>query len=141
MPEVHSHYFGLLAARLIARLAPEGLRVVVEQTGASREGELAAITASRVSAYDGLVLSAVGLDPDDVLAIAGDLPVVVLGERQDVRRFDHVEMANTDGAAAAGAPAPRPRVPPAGGARHARPGRPPRGRRRRAPPPGARPPR
>ncbi len=101
VPEVHSHYFGLLAARLIARLAPEGLRVVVEQTGASREGELAAITASRVSAYDGLVLSAVGLDPDDVLAIAGDLPVVVLGERQDVRRFDHVEMANTDGAAAA----------------------------------------
>lgn len=101
VPEVHSHYFGLLAARLIARLAPEGLRVVVEQTGASREGELAAITASRVSAYDGLVLSAVGLDPDDVLAIAGDLPVVVLGERQDVRRFDHVEMANTEGAAAA----------------------------------------
>lgn len=101
VPEVHSHYFGLLAARLIDRLAPEGLRVVVEQTGASREGELAAITASRVSAYDGLVLSAVGLDPDDVLAIAGDLPVVVLGERQDVRRFDHVEMANTDGAEAA----------------------------------------
>jgi len=101
VPEVDSHYFGLLAARLIARLAPEGLRVVVEQTGASREGELAAITASRLNAYDALVLSAVGLDPDDVLAIAGDLPVVVLGERQDVRRFDHVEMANTDGAAAA----------------------------------------
>ncbi len=101
VPEVHSHYFGLLASRLITRLAPEGLRVVVEQTGASREGEVAAITASRVSAYDGLVLSAVGLDPDDVLAIAGDLPVVVIGERQDVRRFDHVEMANTDGAAAA----------------------------------------
>ncbi|TNM68605.1 LacI family transcriptional regulator [Streptomyces sp. NP160] len=101
VPEVHSHYFGLLASRLIKRLAPEGLRVVVEQTGASREGELAAIAASRVNAYDGLVLSAVGLDPDDVLAIAGDLPVVVLGERQDVRRFDHVEMANTEGAAAA----------------------------------------
>ncbi|MGQ7294891.1 LacI family DNA-binding transcriptional regulator [Quadrisphaera sp. KR29] len=101
VPEVDSHYFGLLAARLIARLAPEGLRVVVEQTGASREGELAAITASRVNAYDGLVLSAVGLDPDDVLSMAGDLPVVVLGERQDVTRFDHVEMANTEGAAAA----------------------------------------
>lgn len=101
VPEVHSHYFGLLASLLIARLAPEGLRVVVEQTGASREGELAAITASRVSAYDALVLSAVGLDPDDVLAIAGDLPVVILGERQDVHRFDHVEMANTEGAFAA----------------------------------------
>lgn len=101
VPEVDSHYFGLLASRLIERLAPEGLRVVVEQTGASREGELAAITASRVSAYDGLVLSAVGLDPDAVASLAGDLPVVVLGERQDVRRFDHVEMANTAGAAAA----------------------------------------
>ncbi|TXR56568.1 LacI family DNA-binding transcriptional regulator [Quadrisphaera setariae] len=100
VPEVDSHYFGLLASRLITRLASEGLRVVVEQTGASREGELAAITTSRVSAYDGLVLSAVGLDPDAVASLAGDLPVVVLGERQDVRRFDHVEMANTAGAAA-----------------------------------------
>ncbi|MEH3075779.1 MAG: LacI family DNA-binding transcriptional regulator [Quadrisphaera sp.] len=100
VPEVDSHYFGLLASRLITRLASEGLRVVVEQTGASREGELAAITTSRVSAYDGLVLSAVGLDPDGVASLAGDLPVVVLGERQDVRRFDHVEMANTAGAAA-----------------------------------------
>lgn len=97
--ELDSHYFGMLAARLTARLAQEGLRLVVEQTGASREGELAAISGSRVNAYDGLLLSASNLPAADVAALAGDLPVVMLGERQDLHRFDHVEMANAAGAA------------------------------------------
>lgn len=96
--ELDSHYFGMLAARLTARLAQDGLRLVVEQTGASREGELAAISGSRVNAYDGLLLSASDLSAEDVAALAGDLPVVMLGERQDLQRFDHVEMANAAGA-------------------------------------------
>lgn len=96
--ELDSHYFSMLAARLTARLAREGLRLVVEQTGASRQGELAAISGSRVNAYDGLLLSASDLSAEDVAALAGDLPVVMLGERQDLQRFDHVEMANTAGA-------------------------------------------
>ncbi|WP_345710973.1 LacI family DNA-binding transcriptional regulator [Kineococcus glutinatus] len=101
VPELDSHYFGMLGARLVARLAREGLRVVVEQTGADREGELEAIADSRVNAYDGLILSASGLGSADVAALAGDLPVVMLGERQDMHRFDHVEMSNTAGAEAA----------------------------------------
>ncbi|WP_432546006.1 LacI family DNA-binding transcriptional regulator [Kineococcus sp. SYSU DK004] len=99
--ELDSHYFAMLAAAVVARLSREGLRVVVEQTGASREGELAAITDSRANAYDGLILSASDLGPADVAALVGDLPVVMLGERQDLERFDHVEMANADGAEAA----------------------------------------
>lgn len=96
--ELDSHYFSMLAARLTARLAREGLRLVVEQTGASREGELAAISGSRVNTYDGLLLSASDLSAEDAAALAGDLPVVMLGERQDLQRFDRVEMANTAGA-------------------------------------------
>ncbi|WP_345712903.1 LacI family DNA-binding transcriptional regulator [Kineococcus glutinatus] len=101
VPELSGHYFGLLGSRLVARFAREGLRVVVEETGASREGEMAALRDSRVNAYDGLVLSAVGLSEAEVEALGGDLPVVVLGERQAHRRVDHVRMANVAGAAAA----------------------------------------
>ncbi|MEH3075677.1 MAG: LacI family DNA-binding transcriptional regulator [Quadrisphaera sp.] len=101
VPELDSPYFGMLAARLVERLSLEGLRVAVEQTGASREGELAAITDSRVNAYDALVLSATGLSASDLAGLAGDLPVVLLGERQDMTRFDHVEMPNLAGAEAA----------------------------------------
>ncbi|WP_299035688.1 LacI family DNA-binding transcriptional regulator [uncultured Pseudokineococcus sp.] len=101
VPALDSPYFSQLAGRLVERLAREGLRVVVEQTGASREGEAAAVRDSRVNAYDGLVLSAVGLGAGDVRALAGDLPVVALGERQDLRRVDHVGMANVEGARAA----------------------------------------
>lgn len=96
--ELDSHYFGMLAARFAERLSREGLRVVVEQTGSSREGDIAAISDSRVNAYDGLILSASELAAGEVAAIAGDLPVVMLGERQDLERFDHVEMANVEGA-------------------------------------------
>ncbi len=102
VPSLDAPYFGQLAGRLASRLAREGLRLVVEQTGASPEGEAAAVRDSRGGAYDGLVLSAVGLG-GDVRALAGDLPVVALGERQDLRRVDHVGMANTEGARAAAA--------------------------------------
>ena len=82
-------------------MAEEGLRVVVEETGGVREGEIAALRGSRLNAYDGLVLSSVGLRDGEVAAVRGDLPVVVLGEEPFHHRVDHVSMANVDGSAAA----------------------------------------
>jgi DNA-binding LacI/PurR family transcriptional regulator len=101
VPTVSDPYFSMLSTLLVARFAREGLRLVIEETSASREGEMAALQGSRYNAYDGLLLSAVGLQEPEVDALRGALPVVVLGERQFHHRVDHVSMDNVAGAAAA----------------------------------------
>ncbi|WP_090031352.1 LacI family DNA-binding transcriptional regulator [Cellulomonas marina] len=97
VPEIDVPYFGLLAGLLVRRAAEHGYEVVVEQTGATREEELAALVSSRVRRYDGLVLSAVQLSDADSDLLHGDMPVVVLGERRYDRPVDHVTMANVEG--------------------------------------------
>ena len=66
IPELDRPYFGQLAARVIARSADLGYRVAIEQTGAAVAGELAAIALSRTLDCDGLILSAVGLGPEEI---------------------------------------------------------------------------
>lgn len=101
VPEINRPYFGHLAELLIERFGQQGMRVVVEQTGASREGELDAVVFSRLRMYDGLVLSAVGLGDPDIDLLRVDFPVVVIGERIFDGKIDHVVMANVDAARAA----------------------------------------
>src|SRR5690606_37862171 len=59
IPEIDRPYFGHLATLLIERARERGFDLVVEQTDASRDRELDAISRSRLRNYDGLVLSAV----------------------------------------------------------------------------------
>ncbi|MER7973035.1 LacI family DNA-binding transcriptional regulator [Streptomyces sp. NPDC096080] len=101
VPEIDRPYYGRLAAALIAAAARHGLRVAVEQTGAVRENELAALSLSRNRLYDGLILSTVGLGPADADRLRTDHPLVILGERIFGGPVDHVAMPNVDGAHAA----------------------------------------
>ncbi|WP_227468144.1 LacI family DNA-binding transcriptional regulator [Microbacterium sp. YJN-G] len=101
VPEIDRPYFGLLASLLIERAAARGYELVVEQTAASRDRELDAISRSRLRNYDGLILSAVELHDDDAVLLRGDFPTVALGERGFTGPLDHVVMANADGAALA----------------------------------------
>lgn len=101
VPEVDRPYYGQLAARIIAQAGTRGFRVVVEQTGSSRESELDALALSRNRLYDGLILSTVGLGPADTELLKVDYPVVILGERIFEGPVDHVAMPNVEGARAA----------------------------------------
>lgn len=101
VPEVDRPYYGQLAARIITHARRHGLRVVVEQTGADREDELAALALSRNRLYDALILAAVGLGPADRDLLRVDYPVVVLGERIFDGPVDHIAMANVAGTRAA----------------------------------------
>ncbi|MEV6109932.1 LacI family DNA-binding transcriptional regulator, partial [Streptomyces sp. NPDC051940] len=101
VPEVDRPYFGLLAAGIIEAAGRHGLRVGIEQTGARREDELAALTMSRNRLYDGLIISAVGLGARDAQALKVDHPVVVLGERIFGGPVDHVAMPNVEASEAA----------------------------------------
>lgn len=99
--EIDRPYYGQLAAKIIAEAAKHNLDVLVEQTGATRENEIEALWLSRNRMYDGLILSTVGLGPDDVELLNVDYPVVILGERIFNGPVDHVAMANVEGAKAA----------------------------------------
>ncbi|WP_093182611.1 LacI family DNA-binding transcriptional regulator [Sanguibacter gelidistatuariae] len=91
-------YFGDLAARVARALEATGRHLVVEQGGATREGELAAVSLARLKMYDGVLLSVVGLDSADVDRLRTATPIVLLGERELPERFDHVSMGNVEGA-------------------------------------------
>lgn len=100
LPDLDRPYNGQLAALIIHEGQRHGLRVVVEETGARRQDELDAIALSRVRLYDGLILSAVGLDSTDLAQMAASGPVVLLGERVSDSPADHVGVPNVAGAAA-----------------------------------------
>jgi DNA-binding LacI/PurR family transcriptional regulator len=97
VPGFEAPYFGELAARIARRLEATGRHLVVEQSGASREGELEALSLARLHLYDGVLLSVVGMTHDDVAHLRTTVPVVLLGEQQMPQRFDHVRMDNVEG--------------------------------------------
>jgi DNA-binding LacI/PurR family transcriptional regulator len=101
VPELDRPYFGELAARISRAASEQGFRVAVEQTGATREQELAALAESKNRMFDGLILSTVALGPEDADLLRVDYPVVILGERIFAGPADHIAMPNIDGAEAA----------------------------------------
>lgn len=97
VPDIDRPYFGMLARLLIERAAAHGYELVIEQTHASREREVDAISRSRLRSYDGLFLYAAELRDDDAMLLRGEFPIVVLGEHAYSGPIDHVEMANAEG--------------------------------------------
>ena len=98
VPRFDLHYYGELASWISEALAPEGMHLVVEQSGASRERELSALSLARLQQYDGVLLSAVGLDTSDLDRIHPDVPIVLLGEQAVPDRYHRVRMDNAAGA-------------------------------------------
>ncbi|MFI7706867.1 LacI family DNA-binding transcriptional regulator [Nonomuraea sp. NPDC049480] len=101
VPEIDRPYFGLLAAHVVTQARDRGFHVAIEETGAAAAGEIDAIAHSHTLHFDGLILSAVGLDPRDERLAGGGYPIVMLGEQDFAARFDHVAMPNEDGTKAA----------------------------------------
>jgi DNA-binding LacI/PurR family transcriptional regulator len=98
VPSFAPGYFSELGSRLADRFADHGLRLVMERTGGDVDAELDALAASRVSRYDGFVLSVIGGNAADLEHLRVDTPVVLIGERTVPARFDHVLMDNIGGA-------------------------------------------
>ncbi|MEP7764496.1 LacI family DNA-binding transcriptional regulator [Sanguibacter sp. 25GB23B1] len=98
VPGFEHMYFADLAARVARSLEQTGRHLVVERGGASREGELAALSLARLRMYDGVLLSVVGLERSDIDRLRAATPIVLLGERDLPKRYDHVAMDNVEGA-------------------------------------------
>ncbi len=98
VPELDEAYYAHLAARLSDEAQVHGYHVVLERTGATREGELGALSPERLAAYDGVVISPVVLDADDLRAAHLERPCVLLGERPFRGDIPHVMMDDIGGA-------------------------------------------
>lgn len=102
VPELGQPYFGELADEILAAARRNNVQVLIEPTGFTREGELAALREPRRGLVDGLLFSPAALEQADV-ALLEDLgyPLVLLGEQVFSPRVDHVTMRNVEGARAA----------------------------------------
>ena len=97
VPDLDGAYYSHLAARLSDAAEAHGYHVVLERTGATREGERSAVAADRLDAYDGVVFSPVALGADDLRRARIERPCVLLGERPLPGKFAHVMMDNVGG--------------------------------------------
>lgn len=93
-----SGYYAMLADILVGRFQGEGYRLVVEYTGGLAETEQAMLASSSLDGYDGLVLGLAHSDAADIERLVATTPVVLVGERAFVHRYDHVVMDNVRGA-------------------------------------------
>lgn len=101
LPELSLSYFAELADAVIARAAEHQLVVLVEQTNADRNREIAVLSSPRTQFTDGLIFSPLGMGEEDAEHLYVGYPLVVLGERIFGGPKDHVTMQNVEAARAA----------------------------------------
>ncbi len=93
VPELRLPYFAELADEVIKAAGARGRTVLVEQTGGTREGELAVLASDRRRMTDGLLLAPVALRDGDVPTLEADAALVLLGERR-LGAVPRVSMSN-----------------------------------------------
>lgn len=101
IPELRQNYFAELADSIIRAADARGIGVVIDQTSATREGEIAALSGERLRLTDGVLFSPERLGQEDVELLNVSYPLVLLGERIFGGPTDHVTMRNVEAARAA----------------------------------------
>src|SRR5690349_17257134 len=66
IPELRQNYFAELADTIIRMAARHGVDVVIDQTSATREGELAVLSGERLRLTDGVLFSPERLGQEDI---------------------------------------------------------------------------
>src|SRR5690606_24556364 len=93
LPGLTEPYFAELAQCVVDRAREHGLRVVVVTTRGDRAEELAILRGDQVFA-DGVIMSAVGLAPEDEALPHPSLPTVLIGDRGAGADVAHVTPDN-----------------------------------------------
>ena len=94
IPDLRSQYFGELADAVIAAARERGYTVLIDQTNGERENELRVAQGFHPHLLDGVILSPLSLENDDLLHRKVSIPLVLLGERTYDAPFDHVGIDN-----------------------------------------------
>lgn len=93
-------YYAELASKLMSVAAESDYRVLVEQTGATAENELAALTGTLRQLTDALIHIPLAADAESIIARRGVKPLVLLGEQVMDPRLDLITMKNSEAARA-----------------------------------------
>lgn len=101
VPELRQNYFAELADAIIRAAERHNVAVVIDQTGPTREGEMAVLAGKKLRFTDGILFSPERLGQEDVELLRVDFPLVLLGERMFNGPTDHVTMNNIECARAA----------------------------------------
>ncbi|WP_084128816.1 LacI family DNA-binding transcriptional regulator [Demequina sp. NBRC 110055] len=101
IPNLAEPYFAELAAELVDRAQERGLTVLVTQTKAKADVELAVIEAQRLPAVDGIILSPLALTAADIEARRSEVPLLLIGELGQTIAGDAVAHVGPDNTAAA----------------------------------------
>jgi DNA-binding LacI/PurR family transcriptional regulator len=95
LPELDNPYFAELTGCVVEAAEQRGWTVLVDQTDGLREREQAIAAGFRTHLIDGVILSPVALDADDLeRRTDSDIPVVLLGEKMTAGPADHVAIDN-----------------------------------------------
>ncbi|MGS2586383.1 LacI family DNA-binding transcriptional regulator [Streptomyces hebeiensis] len=94
VPELGNPYFAELAGAVIDAAAAHEYTVLLDHTGGSREREILVSQGFRAQVIDGLILSPIELEAEDLRGRDQDAPLVLLGERAYDLPYDHIAIDN-----------------------------------------------
>lgn len=94
VPELGNPYFAELAGAVIDAAAEHEFTVLLDHTRGEREQEILVSRGFRGGVIDGLILSPLTLEAGDLRGRPGDVPLVLLGEREYDLPFDHIAIDN-----------------------------------------------
>ncbi|MGW1618009.1 LacI family DNA-binding transcriptional regulator [Streptomyces sp. NPDC002172] len=94
VPELGNPYFAELAGAVIDAAAEHEFTVLLDHTRGEREQEILVSQGFRGGVIDGLILSPLTLEASDLRGRPGDVPLVLLGEREYGLPFDHIAIDN-----------------------------------------------
>lgn len=98
IPDLQMPYFAQLSSLVIEEAKSVGLRVIVEPTQYSRQGEIDALHGSQQAMLDGIIFSPLELGQHDVRELEIEHPLVLLGERIFTDSVDQITTENVAGA-------------------------------------------
>ena len=98
VPRIDEPYLGSLAHALIAAATPRGYTVLIDETGGRPERERQASEGYPGHGIDGVIFSAIALDPQHLAAVSNRSPLVLLGERVPGSSADYVAIDNEQSA-------------------------------------------
>jgi DNA-binding LacI/PurR family transcriptional regulator len=101
VPELGNPYFADVAGAVIDAAARHEQTVLLDHTAGLRENELLVTHGFRSHVIDGLILSPIRLEREDLLARTEGPPMVLLGEREYDAPYDHIMIDNVGAARAA----------------------------------------
>jgi DNA-binding LacI/PurR family transcriptional regulator len=98
IPDLTNPYFSDIGNVVVATASARSYTVLLEHTGGERENEILMIRGLRRHLIDGIILSPLALEREDLQPQQVELPLMLLGERFFDAPYDHIAINNVEAA-------------------------------------------